>query len=116
MDKENSGFLTQLVFYAKFQKQELQMLKSLFKLFATLGKKKRVWLKQGCDGTNKWKQNISSLYHQMLQAIKLNHYEVYYQSRVDKAFRNIWKNLIFLVSFLKNNVANIKPVLISKTK
>ena len=38
MDKKNLGFQTQLVFHAKFQKQQLKMLKSLFKLFATLGK------------------------------------------------------------------------------
>ena len=33
---------TQLVFHAKFQKQELKMLNRLFKLVATLQKKERV--------------------------------------------------------------------------
>ena len=45
MEKKNSGFQTQLVFHVKFQKQELKILKSLFKLFATLEKKKRVQTK-----------------------------------------------------------------------
>ena len=53
MEKKSSGFQTQLVFHAKFQKTQLKMLKSLFKLFATQEKKKRFLLKQGCDCKNR---------------------------------------------------------------
>ena len=41
MEKKSSDVSTQLVFHEKFQKQQLEILKSLFKLFATLGKKNR---------------------------------------------------------------------------
>ena len=41
MEKKSSDVSTQLVFHEKFQKQQLEILKSLFKLFATLEKKNR---------------------------------------------------------------------------
>ena len=112
------------MFHARFQTQELKMLKSLFKLFATLEKKKRVLLKQRWDCISKWKQRLLSPNHQMkksmLQAIKRVHYQVYYYSRVDEAIksgillqdngwillstnegvRSLWFTGTFLISFL----------------
>ena len=51
------------MFHVKCQVPQLKLLKSLFKLFATLGEKKGVLLKQRCDCIKKLKQKLLSPCH-----------------------------------------------------
>ena len=80
----------QLVFRAKFQTPQLKMLKSLFKLFATLEKKKsltetRVQLKNTFKQHNiKASQSLPPDEKAMFQAIERIHYEVHYRSELDE--------------------------------
>ena len=60
------------------------MLKSLFRPFATLEKKKRVLLKSECDCT-KNSQSLLRDQKSIVQAIKCILYQVYDWSRVDEA-------------------------------
>ena len=72
-----------MLFRAKFQTRQLKLLKSLFRLFATLEAKKRVLLKDCyCTTTS---QSLPPDEKSMLQAIKCILYQVYDWSRVDEA-------------------------------
>ena len=62
--KEKLRLLNTIGVLCKVWDTTVKMLKRLCKLFATLGEKKRVLLKQACDCINKWKQKLLSLNHQ----------------------------------------------------
>lgn len=59
------GFETQLVFRGKFLDTPVKDAETFIQTFATLEKKKRALLKQGCHCINKDKQKLLSFYHQI---------------------------------------------------
>ena len=82
--KEKLIRLNTLVFHAKFQRWQLKMLKSLFRLFPTLETRKGVLLKQEYDCT-KTSQSLPPDEKSLLQAIKCILCHVYDWSGVDEA-------------------------------
>ena len=98
-------------------------------MFAILGEKKRVLLKQGCDCINKIKtkpfQSLPIEEMSMLQAIKCVHYRVFYSSWVNEIIirdiflqdngwivdkeneevRSLWFTGTFLISFVHFHIS-----------